>query len=582
MSTTDIKLEKTEHFDDVRVDDGGKLNEADFVHRNQQDLTQVVSELDEMEREYMGHVSMWDRFLNARVPINFTSEKMLVIVLGAFASFAGLLSGLDQSIISGAQVGIKHTLNPSDHELSLISSLMPLGAMAGSILMTPLNHFFGRRMSIIISCIWYTIGGGICAGSRSVHMLYAGRFCIGVGVGIEGGCVGIYISECVPPNVRGNIVSMYQFMIALGELVGYACCAIFFDVKGNWRYMLGSSIVFSTILFVGMFLLPESPRWLVSKNKHGRAWGVWKSLRDTSVPANLMEFLEMRNTADREEREANNEKAWERYFELLTIPRNRRALIYASMMIFLGQMTGINAILYNMSRLLEKMNFSDRDSVLMSMVGGGSLLIGTIPAILWMDRFGRRVWAQNIVMFFVGLVLVGVGYLIPYDTHKSASLGVYFTGMILYMGFFGSYACLTWVLPAESFNLRTRAQGMAICSAFLYLWSFIVTYNFNDMQKAMTYTGLTIGFFGGLAVLGFFYQLFFMPETKDKTLEEIDDIFEMKTHELVAMNVKSTVRRWGWLVGKKSAPPLHRPSTNSSSNVVPEKYGESVSVKSSV
>lgn len=219
--------------------------------------------------------------------------------------------------------------------------------------------------------------------------------------------------------------------------------------------------------------------------------------------------------------------------------------------------TGINAVMYNMSNLMAKMNFSSKNSVLMSMVGGGSLWLGTIPAILWMDRFGRRVWAQNILGFILGLVLVGVGYLYSdgsteyFEAHRSTALGLFFSGLVLYMGFFGTYSCLTWVVPAESFALRTRAQGMAICSAFLYLWSFIVTYNFQGMVNAMTYTGLTLGFFGGLAALGFVYQLFFMPETTMKTLEEVDALFEMPTHKLVALNMHNLGQTFPCLAGRK-------------------------------
>lgn len=566
------KADDISTHEDVFIDEPAKLNQSEFIDRNQLDVGQTIAELDEIEANHLASASAWDNFLNMRIPLNFTSPRALVLSLGIFASFAGMLSGLDQSIISGATYGIDGALHPDSNESSLISSLMPLGAMAGSIMMTPLNHFFGRRMSIVISCLWYTLGGGLCAGSRSVSMLYAGRFILGIGIGIEGGCVGIYISECVPPSVRGNLVSMYQFMLAFGEVVGYACCAVFFDVHGGWRFMLGSTLVFSTILLFGVFLLPESPRWLMSKGKEGRAWNVWKSLRSAEDKDSIMEFLEMRQTLHAESEQAKNEKAWERYLELFVIPRNRRALIYAVMMVMFGQMTGINAVLYNMGRLVGAMDFGDRESVLMSMVGGGALMLGTIPAILWMDKFGRRVWAQNLVVFFIGLVLVGVGYSISIHDHRSAALGVYFTGMILYMGFFGTYACLTWVLPAESFNLRTRAQGMSICSASLYLWSFIVTYNFDRMQKKMTYQGLTIGFYGGIAVCGFFYQLFFMPETKDRTLEEIDDIFSMKTKDLMKLNIKSTVNGLNWLRGRRSTSAVSQPT---------EKYTHSSSYKSS-
>lgn len=546
------KAEDASHNEDVFIDESTKMDQSEFIDRNQVDVRRIVAEMDEIGAKQLASASLWDKILDLRIPLKFNSPRGLVLVLGIFASFAGILSGLDQSIISGAKYGVRSSLHPTTNEASLIDSLMPLGAMAGAMMMTPLNHFLGRRLSIVVSCLWYTLGGGLCAGSHSVSLLFAGRFFLGIGVGIEGGCVGIYISECVPPSMRGNLVSMYHFMLAFGELLGYACCGIFFDVHGGWRFMLGSTIVFSIILFSGLFFLPESPRWLMSKGKEGYAWNVWKSLRSIEDEDSLMEFLEMRQTLHAENEMAKEEKVWERYLELFFVPRNRRALVYALMIVMFGQMTGINAVLYNMGQLVGALNFSDKDSVLMSMVGGGALTLGTIPAILWMDKFGRRVWAQNLVGFFIGLVLVGAGYTIDLNENRSAALGVYFTGMILYMGFFGPYACITWIIPAESFSLRTRAQGMSLCSTSLYLWNFIVTYNFNRMQKRMTYVGLVIGFYGGIAVCGFFYQLLFMPETKGCTLEEIDDIFSMKTKDLVKLNIKTTINGLNWFRGRRS------------------------------
>lgn len=114
-------------------------------------------------------------------------------------------------------------------------------------------------------------------------------------------------------------------------------------------------------------------------------------------------------------------------------------------MILLGQLTGVNAIMYYMSLLMKSIGFNDENANYMSLVGGGSLLLGTIPAILWMETFGRRFWA--IIMlpgFFVGLVLIGVANLYNPETHLQIAEGVYLTGLVIYMGFFGSYACLTW------------------------------------------------------------------------------------------------------------------------------------------
>lgn len=510
------------------------------------DFDKELAECEELARDAKQNRSFKQKLLLLEYELNFKNKNNMVWLLGGFAAAAGLLSGLDQSIISGASIGMrqKSGLDLSADQESWVSSLMPLGAMAGSIMMTPLNEYFGRKMSIIISCLWYTLGAGLCAGAGNYHMMYAGRFILGIGIGIEGGCVGIYISESVPPTVRGNIVSLYQFNIALGEVLGYAVAAMFYLVHGGWRFMVGSSLVFSTILMVGMFFLPESPRYLVHKNRIGEAYSVWKRLRDIDDDKNKLEFLEMKQAALQEQEARATESRMELWSDLVRIPRNRRALVYAVIMVGLGQLTGVNAVMYYMSTLMARIGFSTKNSVFMSLVGGGSLLIGTIPAILFMDRFGRRVWGLNIIGFFIGLVLVGVGYLIDLKTHLAAAEGVYLSGIILYMMFFGSYACLTWVLPAESFDLRTRSMGMTICSTFLYLWSFIVTYNFTRMQNAMTYTGLTLGFYGGIAFVGFFYQILFMPETKDKTLEEIDDIFSKPSRQLVKENIMGMKNFW--------------------------------------
>lgn len=524
---------------DVKYD-ASKIDEA-RVGENF-DFDKEFAELEVLAAQVNEKPSLVDRILGLEVKLHFKNKNHMVWLLGGFAAAAGLLSGLDQSIISGASIGMNKALNLSTHEASLVSSLMPLGAMAGSIIMTPLNEFFGRKSSLIISCIWYTIGAGLCAGAHSHHMMYAGRFILGVGVGIEGGCVGIYISESVPANVRGNIVSMYQFNIALGEVLGYAVAAMFYTVNGGWRFMVGSSLVFSTLLFIGLFFLPESPRWLVHKGRYGMAYDVWKRLRDINDRDAKLEFLEIRQAAVQEHERKAQESRLQSWSDLFTVPRNRRALTYSVIMVTLGQLTGVNAVMYYMSTLMSAIGFNEKDSVFMSLVGGGSLLLGTIPAILWMDRFGRRVWGYNLVGFFVGLILVGVGYRFNVNTQKQASEGVYLTGLILYFLFFGSYSTLTWVIPSESFDLKTRSLGMTICSTFLYLWSFTVTYNFSKMQAAFTYTGLTLGFYGGIAFLGLIYQVLFMPETKDKTLEEIDDIFNRSAFSIAKENLANLKR----------------------------------------
>jgi MFS family permease len=186
-----------------------------------------------------------------RLEIQFKDPRHFTWMLVAFASMGGLLSGLDQSLISGANLFLPKDLGLTTKQNSLVNSGMPLGAVGGALLLGPINEILGRRMAIIISTVLYTIGGALEAGSINYGMIIAARVILGIGVGLEGGTVPVYVAETVERRIRGNLVSLYQFNIALGEVFGYVVAAIFLHVPGNWRYILGSSLVFSTIMFVG-------------------------------------------------------------------------------------------------------------------------------------------------------------------------------------------------------------------------------------------------------------------------------------------------------------------------------------------
>ena len=396
-------------------------------------------------------------------------------------------------------------------------------------------------------------------------MIVAGRVILGAGVGLEGGTVPVYVAESVERKVRGNLVSLYQFNIALGEVLGYAVAAMFLRVEGNWRYILGSSLVFSTIMFIGMLYLPESPRFLMHKGKTLEAYKVWKRIRGIEREEAREEFFVMKVSVLDEHTQVAEGATNKRFpwLDFITEPRARRAVVYANIMILLGQLTGVNAIMYYMSTLMAGIGFDKETANYMSLVGGGSLLIGTIPAIFYMERFGRRFWA-NVMLpgFFIGLLIIGCSYQINRETNTAGAVACYMVGLILYMGFFGCYACLTWVVPSEVYPTYLRSYGMELSDGLLFLASFVVTYNFSAMQAAMRPEGLMLGFYGGIAVVGWFYQVIFMPETKNKTLEEIDALFRRPTREIVRENLKSSARamsdlfrgRWADLVREDVRP----------------------------
>lgn len=557
----------TSQFDDSDVKRQGSVTERDAIaiaQKGGREVDDLIASLEEQRLAENAKRGMLD--------IEFKNPKHFTWLLVAFASMGGLLSGLDQSLISGANLFLPVDLGLSAQQNSLVNAGMPLGAVAGALLLSPANEYLGRKWSIIVACIFYTIGAALEAGSINYGMIIASRLILGVGVGLEGGTVPIYVAETVERRLRGNMVSLYQFNIALGEVLGYAVAAIFVTVPGNWRYILGSSLVFSTIMLIGMLFLPESPRYLMHAGKPLEAYKVWRRIRGTATSDSREEFFVMKASLESEEAEvaAGRSKRFP-FLDLFFDPRGRRAFVYANMMIFLGQFTGVNAILYFMSTLMSQVGFDAIDANYMSLVGGGALLLGTIPAVFLMETCGRRFWAiATLPCFFIGLVLVGISYEIGPITSRQ---GVYFTGLIIYEFFFGSYATLTWVIPAEVYPTYLRSYGMTTSDAWLFLSSFIVTYNYSAMQSAMGGIGLLLGFYGGIAVLGWFYQIFFMYETKDKTLEEIDLIFQKPTRQIVRENlvgVRETVGdimglRWGKLVtfekrrGSMSEPTPTRP-----------------------
>lgn len=542
MESQQEVVNKTEHAELKRV-----VTSASKRHISEWEAMQIAAagdfetidaEVDELEAQLQQNQKK-NRWYHYR--LSFNDPKYFLWLLVGFASMGGLLSGVDQSLISGANLYMPQSLHLNSHQQSLVSSGVPLGAVGGALMLGPLNERYGRKNAIIISLVFYTIGAALCAGAIDFAMMITGRLVLGLALGLEGGTVPVYVAESVSRKYRGNLVSLYQFMIALGEVFGYVIAAIFVNVpSGSWRYMLGSSLLFSTIMLVGIIFMPESPRWLMHKGRNVDAWDTWKRIRGVD-PEARQEFFIMKHSVETEANDISSRSGTFAWLDFFTVPRARRAIIYANIMVFLGQFTGINAIQYYMATLMSQVGFDAKQSVFMSLVGGGSLLLGTIPAILYMEKFGRRFWAIAMLPgFFIGLVIIGCSYTIP-TSNVAGAQGAYIAGLIIYEGFFGSYSCLTWVIPSEVYPTYLRSYGMETSDVTLFLCSFLVTYFFTQMQEAMGRIGLSLGFYGGIAVVGWFYQILFMPETRNKTLEEIDILFSQPTKDLVKENLRSSL-----------------------------------------
>lgn len=246
MSSADkVMVEKTapaSQHQEHQVHVSKEKAQEDALQANEEQVRSFITDLEARDHANPAKKSMW--------VLNLTPQQYNWALVG-FASMGGFLSGLDQSVISGANLFMPDDIGLTTRQNSLVNAGMPLGGIAGALLLSPANEYLGRKWAIIISCIFYTIGAALEAGAINYAIMVTGRLILGVGVGIEGGTVPMYVAETAERRRRGNLVSLYQLNIAFGEVVGYSVGAMFAKVPSGWRYMFGSSLIFSTIMFIG-------------------------------------------------------------------------------------------------------------------------------------------------------------------------------------------------------------------------------------------------------------------------------------------------------------------------------------------
>jgi sugar porter (SP) family MFS transporter len=473
------------------------------------------------------------------------NPNVFIWVLAVLASISGFLFGVDQSLISGASIYLPKDLNLNDSELSMVVGFTPLGAIFGALIIMPVNEAIGRKYAIICSALLFTAGAILEAAAQSFGVLLAGRMILGSALGLMSGTVPAYIAENCAIKWRGGLVTLYQCMVAFGVMCGYVTAAIFDGVKGNWRYMLGSSVVYSTILFFGMLLMPESSRWLMQKGRKLDSYLVWKTARGFEALDERKEFFIMERVILYEKDMAKGR--WVA-MDLFTRPRCLRALAIAVSYQFLGQqLSGINSIEYYQATLMEATGLSPQDAVYSSLIGGGAMFLSTIPVIFLIDRLGRRTMALTFIPgVCVGLFVTGFSFL---ATSLGTRLGVYLTGMILFTAFWSlGVGAGPWVVASEVYPSYLRSYGVSIAALSDWVGTFVTTYPFEKMSVAMTSTGVFAGFYCGITVLIGVIVLLFMPETKNLSLEAINQVFEMPTSEVMRINMNNLKVTWNDLM----------------------------------
>jgi MFS transporter, SP family, galactose:H+ symporter len=439
------------------------------------------------------------------------SGRRFVYVAAAFAALGGLLFGYDTGVISGALLFIKNSFALSVFHQEIVVSVVLVGASIGALSGGRLADRFGRRMMLLVTSLIFIAGAVLCAAAMSVEVLAIGRAIVGLGIGFASSTVPLYISEVSPADERGWQVSLFQLAITVGILGAYLVDYGFAKTE-NWRWMLGLAVVPGAILGLGMLFLPETPRWYAGHGDAEAARNVLIKIRGTEdVGAELQEI------------QATLQKAQERgHISDLLLPAVRPALVIGIGLAVFQQITGINTVIYYAPRIIQSAGISSASGAILATAGIGLVnVVMTIVSMWLIDRAGRRpLLLTGIAGMTASLGVLGWVFHLP-----ARSGGIAEIALITLMAYVASFAIslgpIFWLLISEIYPLRIRGGAEGIAAGANWASNFLVSVTFLTLLQSLG-PSKTFWLYGVFAVAAWFFSYFLVPETKGRTLEEIE------------------------------------------------------------
>ncbi|KAL2450288.1 Polyol transporter 5 [Exophiala dermatitidis] len=408
----------------------------------------------------------------------------------------------------------------------------------------PLNNFFGRRGTIFVSAVFCFLSPIGSAVAQTWEQLLVTRLLLGIGMGCKGSTVPIFSAENAPAAVRGGLVMCWQMWTAFGIFLGTCANLAVKDTgKISWRLQFGSAFIPAVPLLVGIYFCPESPRWYIKKGMYAKAFKSLKKLRNTELQAArdlYYIYAQLRMEAALVNKQSNYIT---RFIQLFTIPRVRRATLASFTVMIAQQMCGINIIAFYSSTVFSEAGASDTNSLLASWGFGLVNFVFAWPAIWTIDTFGRR----SLLLFTFPqmawtLLAAGLCYLIPESS--AAHLGLVALFIYLFAAFYSpGEGPVPFTYSAEVFPLSHREVGMAWAVATCLFWAAVLSITFPRMLAAMTPTG-AFGFYAGLNICALVMIFLWLPETKQRTLEELDYIFAIPTRTFMKHQVGTVLPWW--------------------------------------
>jgi SP family galactose:H+ symporter-like MFS transporter len=428
----------------------------------------------------------------------------------ALAALAGLMFGLDIGVISGATHFIQIEFKVSDHVIEWIVSSMMFGAAVGAALAGWLSVSLGRRRSLILGAVLFVAGSLLCGAAWSPQSLIVARVLLGLAIGISAFTAPLYLAEVAPENTRGAMISLYQLMITIGILVAFLSDTAF-SYSGNWRWMLGVIAIPGAFFLLSLFLLPESPRWLIMRNRRDEALVVLRRLRSS---AQVVE----REAADIEEQLRTPQHGWRLFLENGNF---RRSVGLGVMLQLVQQFTGMNVVMYYAPRIFEGMGYDTASQMWFTAAVGLTNVLATFIAIGLVDRWGRKpILYVGFSVMAIGLGAVGSMMHLGIASHGEQMFSVAML-LLFIVGFAMSAGPLIWVLCSEIQPLKGRDFGIGCSTVTNWVANMIVGATFLTLLNGIG-NAATFGLYAALNVTFLVFTWFFVPETKGVTLEQVE------------------------------------------------------------
>ncbi|MCO4815206.1 MAG: sugar porter family MFS transporter [Flavobacteriales bacterium] len=459
------------------------------------------------------------------------NKKLYLTLITIISALGGLLFGYDTGVINGAQYFLSEHFHLTPFLKGWVVASALLGCLIGAILAGPMSIRLGRKNSLIISAIFFTIsayGSGLPEWMpQSVSLLVFFRILGGLGIGIASMNAPMYIAEIAPPAKRGYLVTYYQLAIVVGFFVVFLVTyylagnlSLSENISFGWRRMFWSELIPSIAFLLLLFIVPKSPRWLVLKGRNNEAREVLRNLlSDESADS---ELDKIQSSMD-----AGETKTKLNYFSkaILSI------IIIGATLSALQQFTGINAVLYYGSDIFENALGYGKDDVLKQQVLLAFVnLIFTFVAMFTVDKLGRKplIYAGSIGMI-LGFSLLGVSIM-------QQNLGVIsLIGILMFVGSFAlSMGPVVWVVLSEMFPNKIRSVAMSVAVAVQWGANYIVSQSFpmvteSELNRNEFWNGsLPYFIFIGFIMLILLFTYRFIPETKGKSLEDLEEMWKKK------------------------------------------------------